>query len=243
MTDFKTDAAERGWTTFWAVVALVAIICLVFGGRNRTERMEALRADLLAPRPETAAEASAADAAERLPDIAVKPGLWTREIARAGAGARLDLLLRDDRTFVATATGRIGEAEKFTVSAEGDWRVRGSALVFSVASGAKGLFPASGRVAVRRATGDELVLAEADGEAVLKHQDLLTGEAAARALEEEARSAARAAFAALPPKAVPPGRWVEWLFEQELFLKSVAGIVLMALVFTGWSAVRRGTRR
>lgn len=219
------DNTIPGSTGFWAAVTLIAIwVWLAVSSADRTAQLGALRAELNAPRAETAAEASAADAAERLPDIAVKPGLWTREIARDGASARFDWLLREGGTFVATATATAwaGDREKFAVSAEGAWRIKGSTLVFSVASGAKGLFPASGRVAVRRATDDELVFVEGNRDAVLKHRDFLAREAAA-----------------LPLKSVPTER-VEGLFEREIFLKIAAGIALAALLFAGWSFARRG---
>ena len=76
----KTKTSQRGGSDIWLLVLLgVLVVWALLGYRASGERLEALRAELLAPRPETAAEAALADAAERLPDLAVKPGLWRYE--------------------------------------------------------------------------------------------------------------------------------------------------------------------
>ncbi|HRD68428.1 MAG TPA: hypothetical protein PKY50_20065 [Candidatus Competibacter sp.] len=105
------------------------LIWMVADAWVHSDRLEALRGELHAPRAETAAEASAADAAERLADIAVKPGLWIYKKEVRSVSVRFDLLLREDRTFVATVRGEIEDKEKLTASASGEWRVKGHVLV------------------------------------------------------------------------------------------------------------------
>lgn len=123
------DDTIPGSTGIWAAVALIATWAwLAVSSAGRTAQLGALRAELNAPRPETAAEASAADAAERLPDIVQQPRLWTYLAALDGGEVRFDWLLREGGTFVATATAWAGDREKFAVSAEGAWRIKGSAL-------------------------------------------------------------------------------------------------------------------
>lgn len=230
----QTNTSQRGGSDIWFLVLLGALVVwALLGHQTSVERLEALRAELLAPRPETAAEAAVADAAERLPDLAVKPGLWRFEKSEGSIHARLDLLLRGNGTFLATAAGRVGEEDKLSLTAGGGWRIKGHTLVLTVEEGAKGFFPSSGRLAVREATDAKLVFAGEKKDIVLVEAGDLELEARKPARETESRDAGRDAFAALPYAAVPDERRLEWLMEQPLF-GFIKAFLVFAVVVAGW---------
>lgn len=167
----------------------------------------------------------------------MKPGLWRYEKNEGSVRERLDLFLRENGTFRATATGRVGEEDKLDLTAGGTWRVKGHTLVLAVEEGAKGFFPSSGRLAVREATDAKLVFAGEKNDTVLIAAGDLDLEARKPVRESGARAAERAAFAALPYAAVPDERRLEWLLEQPLS-KVVVAFVAFAAVVAGWRVVR-----
>lgn len=158
------------------------------------------------------------------------PGLWVRERERAPR-ERIAWLLRADGSFVATVADAGADAPRYRETASGQWKINARTLVFRADEGARGLFPPTGRVAVRQASAGALAVAEDGGEAVFQEQSGLERAAA--------RDAERNAWLATPFWNVDNGRKGEWLLESGAVGIVVKTALLMALLVVGWSVLRR----
>lgn len=210
------------------IMELVFFLCLIWGvvwlsEHSKAERTKDLEVYLNTPRAETIKENAEADAAERQPQIQVPTGRFTYSFQGEATGkASLDLLLKDDGTFIMETVIKDDSKTLVNKSASGTYKAHGSTLVFKVQDGAKGFFPASGRVTVRNATNDTLVFS---GE----NKDLVFQSAESREKAAQIAAAEKGAFLAKPFRLVRSEDKPQWLFDKYGMKLLVFGFITMAI--------------